>query len=150
MLFHASLLNTEPTIDEAIAPTIALSAKGVNTSIPSLLAIEIASVPRDQFCDHTSPSNPIKNPIATRPNKAMSFVPVKIFCKIFPPLTPRVLNQESNTMVPMASSCAGYKFNTKKPRSKVPMMFDGFISNTGKKYPVNLLKATPTAAIVPV
>src|SRR4051794_10401941 len=94
-LFQASLLKTDPTIAAAIppnkaAPPIEFTLKpneGLHTSLRLDL---VATQAADQFACHTSGWNAMK-PATISPNKAMSFVEVKIFWIHFPPFTPRVL-----------------------------------------------------------
>ncbi len=88
ILFHASLLKIEPTIEAAIAPSIALPATPpIIFPVPSLEVICHASV---QFADQVSPFAVSNNPNIMRAKSDSNLVTVKVVCIIFPPFIPFV------------------------------------------------------------
>ena len=87
---------------------------------------------------------PTMKPSRMSPDRATVLVTVKKPWIVFPVRRPRMLREVRTTMLAMARSWAAEIFS---PRTVQRMCFS---LNQGMMRPVNLAKATPTAAIVPV
>ena len=142
MLFHASDENRLPTMAVPMAATMAKPAKWVMVA-PSLEVCTALQklVVLIWMASALAAKN---NPIIRKTTKARNLVKVKVFCTIFPAWIPRELSHVRKTMDAIAKSCT--VLNCIKPRSSHTF----FSENHGTNTPMNLAKAMPTAAMVPV
>ena len=87
-LFHASLLNIEPTIEAAIAPKMATPKIGAVLLSDAIVFISHALA---QLASQILAFDANRKPNPIKPNKDASLVIVKVDCIILPPCTPLVL-----------------------------------------------------------
>ena len=130
------------------APMAARSMRPVRgsteTTWPAAMCVQLAFQKAARLALTATAFAPTMKPSRMSPDRATVLVTVKTPWIVLPVRTPRMLRYVRTMMLAMARTWAAVIF---RPRTWVRTCFS---LNQGMISPVNLAKATPTAAIVPV